>query len=106
MPASRSKNSRQIFPFLGHGVRPEAMCCRPLDVTDPSADQVIELAVRQPFYIEIHWGAFDFQVRERLRGGFSFPNRQRLEGVMVFFRLVPHALWAPPGAERIGKLDD
>lgn len=69
-------------------------------------NQIVEIAVRQAFNVEIDRRAGDLQLRTADYVDFLFPDRERLQRVMILFPLVPLLLGTPTRPKRVGELGD
>lgn len=70
-------------------------------MADAHADEVVEIAVGQALDIQIDGRAFELEFRAADDVDFLLPNRQRLEGVIIFLAFValplgPAAAGQPP----------
>jgi hypothetical protein len=78
----RVKDAKELHPnlsFFLDGVRPQAVLNRRFAVSDEHADQVVEIAIRQPLDIQINGRAFDLEFRAANDVDFLLPNRSRLQ---------------------------
>src|SRR6266700_3703410 len=77
-----------------------------LAVSDTNTNEVIEITIRQPLDIQINRCSFNLQFRTTDDMDFLFPNRERLQRMMVLLPLIVQSLWSSPGPESVGKLSD
>ena len=78
----RFKDAKELHPnfsFFLDGVRPQAVLNSRWAVSDEYADQVVEIAIRQPLDIQINGRAFDLEFRAANDVDFLLPNRSRLQ---------------------------
>src|SRR5881392_3998927 len=104
-----SKDGKEFPPNLSlvlAAVRPQAVLDGGFATADAHANEVVEIAVRQTLNIQIDGRAFDLEFRVADDVDFLFPNRQRLEGVVIFLAFVAQASGPAVRTERIGELRD
>src|ERR1035437_6206085 len=81
-----SQESQEVSPdrlFVVRPVCPEAALLESLRSFNRRSDQVIKIAVRQPFHIEVDGSSFELQFRGADNMSFLFTNRERLQRRMV-----------------------
>jgi len=103
------KDAKELHPnlsFFLDGVRPQAVLNSRFAVSDEHADEVVQIAVRQPLDIQINGRAFDLEFRTANDVDFLLPNRQRLQRVVILLPFIAQPFGSATGPERVGKLDD
>src|SRR5262245_54217161 len=101
------KHSKKITPrflLVCQIIRPNAVLDHGIGGFDPKADEVIEVAVGQPLYVEIDRRAVDLQFRHSDDVDFLFADCQSPYRMMVFLAFVSQALWPPAWPEGVRKL--
>src|SRR6266567_3293835 len=94
------------LPLVLDGVRAQAVSNGGFAVSNPYADEVIEIGVWQALDIQIDRSAFDLEFRAADDVDFLLPNCQRLERVVIFLPLAVQPFGTPARPERVGELCD
>ena|ERR1035441_10014000 len=91
-------------PLVLDAVRPKTILGSRITASQANANQIVEVAVRQPFYVEVDRRAFNlyFWITEDV--DFLLPNGQCPQRVAILFWFIAQLFRMPARAEGVGQL--